>query len=217
VGGRTIGRPAAIVAIAWPFVSPEREPPEPALSNEQRRRLELELRDGAERRLERVADLVADLDPELKRSLLAAQAELRELARGIHPAVLTEHGLGEALAELASRSPVPVHVEAVPGRLPRPVEVTAYFICSEALANVAKYANASRARVSVRVVEDVVRIEIVDDGAGGADPSRGSGLRGLADRVEALGGALHISSRPNAGTTVSASLPVAAAADPLPV
>jgi signal transduction histidine kinase len=134
-------------------------------------------------------------------------AELRELARGIHPAVLIDRGLEPAITALASRSPVPVTAEADEERLPPPVEIAAYFVVSEALTNVAKYAQASAAEVSVRRVDDVVRIEIADDGVGGADASRGSGLSGLADRVSALDGTIAIASPPGGGTRVHVEIP----------
>jgi len=134
-------------------------------------------------------------------------AELRELARGIHPAVL-EHGLDAALGSLANRSTVPTTVACeTSGRLPEAVELAAYFVASEALANVAKYSRATQATVRVWQTGPTATIEIADDGIGGADDSRGSGLRGLADRVEALDGRLRVVSPPGAGTTVTAELP----------
>jgi signal transduction histidine kinase len=186
----------------------------------ERRRLERNLHDGAQQRLVAIAlhlrllknrvgddpsanELVTTASEELARSL----AELRELARGIHPAVL-EHGLAAALDSLASRSTVATTLSYEPdGRLPEPVELAAYFVASEALANVAKYARADRAAIRVWRAGDVASIEIADDGAGGADDSLGSGLRGLADRVEALDGRLWVISPPGRGTTVTAELP----------
>jgi signal transduction histidine kinase len=133
--------------------------------------------------------------------------ELRELARGIHPAVL-DQGLDVALEALARRSEVPATVLYEPGgRLPEPVAFAAYFVASEALANVVKYAHASAARVSLLRTGTGVVIEITDDGVGGADPAGGSGLRGLADRVEALDGNLSVLSAPSGGTIVVAKLP----------
>ncbi len=176
---------------------------------EQRRALEQELHEGAHRRLERVAELVSDIDTDLERQLQEAQAELREFARGIHPAALTDGGLAAALAELAAASPVPVQLDTLEGRLPPPVEATAYFVCSEALANTAKYAGASRARVRAVLDETHLRVEVSDDGVGGADPAGGSGIRGLVDRVESLGGRLSVESTRTAGTTVVADLPLA--------
>ena len=191
-----------------------------AAGDAERRRLERNLHDGAQQRLvaislqlrllqNRIGDdpsaaaLVTTASDELARSL----SELRELARGLHPAVL-EHGLGPALDSLASRAPVPTTVSCdVGGTVPEAVELAAFFVASEALANVAKYAGASHAAVSVTRDATSVRIEIADDGIGGADDSLGSGLRGLADRVEALDGRLFVTSPPGAGTTVTAELP----------
>jgi hypothetical protein len=180
----------------------------------QRRGLERRLRRGAEQRLGRVAELVAGSGPPLAEvavGLAAARAELREFARGVHPAALVEGGLAAALAELAERSPVPVEVTAPSGRLPAAVEAAAYFVCSEALANIAKYAQASQASVRLETGDGVLTVEVADDGAGGADPAGGSGLRGLADRVEALGGQLRLDSPPGRGTRLTAELPLAEA------
>jgi signal transduction histidine kinase len=153
-------------------------------------------------------ELVVLLDhaqEELKTSL----AELRELARGIHPAVLTERGLEAAVQMLVQRAPVPVTVEAKgAGRLPEPVESAAYFVVSEGLANVAKYAQATQASVAVRRDDDRVTIEVADDGVGGADTANGSGLRGLADRVAALDGTLTLESPAGRGTQLRAEIPV---------
>ena len=135
-------------------------------------------------------------------------ADLRDLAGGLHPRALTEDGLAAALASLARRSPVPVELAVPAERLPAEVEVAAYFVCSEALANVAKYASASRAVVRVTADDRAALVEVVDDGVGGADPAQGSGLRGLADRVEALGGALRLESPPGVGTRLAAELPL---------
>jgi signal transduction histidine kinase len=176
-------------------------------ADEQRRRLEQDLRDGAERRLAHVATLVAG-DPELRVQLAGAQAELRELARGIHPAALTEHGLGDALRELATRSPVPVDVAVRPERFPPAIEAAAYFVCSESLANAAKHASATRVRIAVAQRDGRLRVEVDDNGVGGADPAAGSGLRGLADRLEALGGRLQVVSDAGAGTRVVGEFPL---------
>jgi signal transduction histidine kinase len=191
-----------------------------AAGDAERRRLERNLHDGAQQRLvaislqlrllqNRLGDdpaatqLVTTASAELAESL----SELRELARGMHPAVL-EHGLAAALDALAIRSTVPTTVSCDTGeRLPDPVELTAYFVASEALANVAKYSHASHASVRVWRSDGHASIEIADDGVGGADDSRGSGLRGLADRVEALDGRLRVVSPAGAGTTVTAELP----------
>jgi signal transduction histidine kinase len=175
----------------------------------QRRQLERELRDGAERRLAHMAELLDACGPEfddVRRDLDAARSDVREFARGIHPAVLTDSGLAPALGELAARSPVPATVEAPPGRWPPAIEAALYFVCSEALTNIAKYARASRASVVVDQRGDHLRVAVADDGVGGADPSTGSGLRGLADRVEALGGRLEVASRPGHGTRVLAEI-----------
>ena len=141
--------------------------------------------------------------------LTLALAELRELARGIHPAVLSDRGLEPALAALAGRSPVPVEVARTPDeRLPPAVEAAAYFVVAEALTNVAKYAAASQARISISRTNGHAVVEVADDGVGGADPARGSGLRGLADRVSALDGTLELRSPQGAGTVLRASIPV---------
>jgi len=187
----------------------------------ERRRLERNLHDGAQQRLVAIALQLRILqgrirrDPEAAEELAAAAgdelalslAELRELARGIHPAVL-EHGLAAALESLASRSPVPTTV-ACDLQLSEPLELAAYFVASEALANVAKYSRATSASVRIWRAGDMARIEIADDGVGGADASSGSGLRGLADRVEALDGRLSVVSPLGAGTIVAAELPCA--------
>jgi signal transduction histidine kinase len=187
----------------------------------ERRRLERDLHDGAQSRLValalllRTARLRAKGDEELEElldrgieELKTSLTELRELARGIHPAVLTERGLEPALYALAARATVPVAIEEVPGeRLPEAVESTIYFVVSEALANVSKYARASHASVSVREEENRILIEVADDGVGGADATRGSGLRGLQDRVAVLDGLLAVDSPPGFGTTLRAELP----------
>ena len=188
-----------------------------------RRKLERDLHDGAQSRLValaltlRMARNRAGQDKELATLLDLAQeelktslAELRELARGIHPAVLTERGLEAAVQTLVQRAPVPVTVEATcAGRLPEPVESAAYFVVSEGLANVAKYAQATQASVAVRREDDRVTIEVADDGVGGADTANGSGLRGLADRVAALDGTLTLESPAGRGTQLRAEIPVA--------
>jgi signal transduction histidine kinase len=190
--------------------------------DEERRRLERNLHDGAQQRLlslglalqlararlhpdmNGAAELLDDADDELR----AALDELRELARGIHPAVLTEQGLGPAVRSLAERSAVPVTIASLPGRrLPAPAEAATYFLVSEALANVAKYAHASSVRVSVADTDGGVLIDVDDDGVGGADPARGSGLRGLTDRVHALDGELTLDSPPGHGTHLHAAIP----------
>ena len=136
-------------------------------------------------------------------------ADVRRLAAGLHPRELATGGLAGALEALAARSPVPVELAlSLPEQLSAEVERTAYFVCSEGLANVAKYAEALRARIAIDRSGERVRVEVSDDGRGGADPGAGSGLRGLADRVEALGGALRIDSPPGAGTRLVAELPL---------
>jgi signal transduction histidine kinase len=188
----------------------------------ERRRLERDLHDGAQSRLValavklRLARMKAEAEPEVARlldesaaELQAGLDELRELARGIHPAVLTDRGLGPALEGLASRAPLPVEIEAVPeGGLPDAAATAVYFVVSEALTNVAKYAHADRATVAVRRVGDDVVVEVSDDGVGGADAARGSGLRGLSDRVAALDGRLELHSPAGEGTRVRAEIPV---------
>jgi len=177
----------------------------------ERRRLERELRQGAERRLARVTDLLADRGPpvaDLQRELQAARAALTEFGRGVHPRTLTETGLAAALAELRARCPVPVQVTAPAQRLAPAVEAAVYYVCSEALTNVAKYAQASQAVINVERRAGLLVVEVQDDGVGGADPTRGSGLRGLADRVQALQGRLDVDSPPGGGTQLRAELPL---------
>jgi signal transduction histidine kinase len=186
-----------------------------------RRRIERDLHDGAQQRLVSLSvtlnlarkqaepdTRIATLLDSAMAELTAGLAELRELARGIHPAVLTERGLEPALESLAARSPVPVVVDLViEERLPGAVEAAAYFVVMEALTNVAKYASAESAEVVVREGAREVVVEVRDDGVGGADPRAGSGLAGLADRVAALGGRLGVESPPGGGTVVRAVLP----------
>jgi signal transduction histidine kinase len=187
----------------------------------ERRRVERNLHDGAQQRLVTLSLALAmlrerpDADPatasaladawgELKRAI----EELRELARGIHPAILTEEGLAAAAESLADRSSLPVRVRTeLDGRLPEPIEATAYFVIGEALANVTKYSDASAAVVEVSEGNGRLRVEVRDDGRGGADPSRGSGLRGLEDRVAAVGGTLRVDSPPGRGTSVVVEIP----------
>ena len=137
-----------------------------------------------------------------------AIAELRELARGIHPAILTEEGLPAAVEALADRSALPVQLAAdFAGRLPGPIEATAYFVVAESLANVTKYARASGALVELSRCNGTLRVAVTDDGVGGADASRGSGLRGLEDRVCAVRGSFRVDSPPGGGTRVLAEIP----------
>jgi PAS domain S-box-containing protein len=189
----------------------------------ERRRLERNLHDGAQQRLvslaltlrlahERISDSAGDAPELLDRAaeeLALALAELRELARGIHPAVLSERGLGPALEGVVARAPVRVELTALPdGRVPEAVEAAAYYVVSEALVNVARYANASRATVSIAPVDGRLVVEIADDGVGGADSAKGTGLRGLADRVEALDGRLELESERGGGTRLRAEIPL---------
>jgi signal transduction histidine kinase len=195
-------------------------------TDDARRRIERDLHDGAQQRLVAVAlslRLVArSAEPATAAAiegciedLLAALAELRELARGLHPVVLTERGLLAALEMLAARSPVPVILDArLDGRLPPVHEAALYFVAAEALTNVAKYAEASAAEVALHGDDRWAEIAVADDGVGGARTDAGSGLRGLCDRVEALGGRLTLASAPGAGTTVRARVPTAKAAPP---
>jgi PAS domain S-box-containing protein len=188
----------------------------------ERRRLERNLHDGAQQRLVslslalRLAQAKLAADSEGAGDILSAAgdeltlalAELRELARGIHPAMLTDRGLGAAVESLATRAPVPIEVTAMPDeRLPAPVEAAAFYVISEALANIGKYAQASVARISVTSVDGHAVVVIADDGVGGADPMRGSGLRGLVDRVEALDGRLEVESPVGEGTRIVAEIP----------
>jgi signal transduction histidine kinase len=193
--------------------------------DDERRRLEERLRVGAQQRL---ADLAAALEhvpaggsPEtlakVERAhdqLARTRAEVSELAAGLHPRELANDGLAGALAGLQQRSPIPVELSVPAQRLPADVEVAAYFVCSEALANVAKYAPGARCVVRVTVNRGWVRVEVADDGGGGADLARGTGLRGLTDRVEALGGSLGLDSPPGAGTRLVAELPLEVSGSP---
>ncbi len=190
-------------------------------ADETRERLERNLHDGAQQRLVSVSVVLrlaaAKLPeaPDAARTLIAgaseeltlALEELRDLARGLHPAVLTKHGLEPALEALASRAPLPVRVSnELESRLPAPVEAAVYYVVSESLTNVAKYAQASRVDVRLTSVAGVVRIEVVDDGIGGADIGGGSGLLGLADRIETVGGRFGVESRPGEGTRIWAEV-----------
>jgi signal transduction histidine kinase len=189
----------------------------------ERRRLERNLHDGAQQRLVslslalRLAQARLRDDPDGAETLLAGAAdeltqaigELRELARGIHPAVLTDRGLSAALEALAARAPLPVELStSLDDPLPGPVEAAAYYVVAEALTNVAKYAEASAVQVRAERQNGRVSVEVADDGVGGADPARGSGLRGLADRVEALDGLLEVESAAGGGTRITAVIPL---------
>jgi signal transduction histidine kinase len=191
-----------------------------AARDAQRQDLQQELADGVARRLRLVRDLLGPARRqrvlaaggpgglrEVVRELDLADAELQELAAGIHPALLTEQGLRPALTALAGRSPVPVQLSVLPERLPASMAAGVYFTCSEALANVAKYAHASSVTIEVAHVDRALRVVVADDGVGGADLARGSGLVGLKDRAEALGGRLTVTSPAGAGTTVEVLIP----------
>ncbi len=188
----------------------------------ERRRLERNLHDGAQQRLVslaldlRMVDVLLEKDPATAHErltaaqdqLASALAELRELARGIHPAILTDRGLGPALEGLVARAPVPVEITDLPEeRLAAPVEAAAYYVVAEAITNVAKYAQASNVTVSVRRENGHATVVVADDGIGGADPALGTGLRGLADRLEALDGHLQVESPAARGTCISAEIP----------
>ena len=194
-----------------------------AAADQARRRIERDLHDGAQQRLVSLALQLraaqAEVPPELGElgadlARAAAEAtgaleEVREIARGIHPAVLAEGGLRLALKALARRSPIPVDLQVrADRRLPEPVEVSAYYVIAEALTNAARHARASTVTVTVEVAGDVLRVAVRDDGDGGADFARGTGLAGLKDRVEALGGRLFLHSPPGAGTSLRAELPL---------
>lgn len=193
--------------------------------DEQRRRIERDIHDGAQQRLValalelRVAQrrFGGELDPEAEAvleqavgELQLAVSELRELARGVHPAILTEEGLGPALESLAGRTPLPTRVVAAPAeRLPAEIEAAAYFVACEALANAVKHADASNVTITAARADGDLVVEVADDGRGGARVESGTGLRGLADRVEAYGGRLDVASPPGGGTRVRAELPCA--------
>ena len=188
----------------------------------ERRRVERNLHDGAQQRLVTLSLSLAMLRDQMDNDqaiseavdtaaaeLNGAIAELRELARGIHPAILTEEGLAPAVGSLAERAPVRVDVTSnLDGRLPETVEAAAYFVVSEALANVAKYARAGIVTVTIANRDGSLAVAVADDGVGGADPEHGSGLLGLVDRVAAVGGTLRVESPPGRGTTVTAEIPV---------
>jgi signal transduction histidine kinase len=194
-----------------------------ASSDETRRRIERDLHDGTQQRLVSLGlaaraaaasvppeqgDLRADLD-RIATGMVDAVGELQELSRGIHPAIVSSGGLGPALRTLARRSPIPVELDlATDIRLPEPIEVALYFVASEAMANTAKHAHASRIEVALATENSSLVLSIRDNGIGGADPTGGSGLVGLADRVEALGGSVEVRSRPGDGTHITAELPL---------
>jgi signal transduction histidine kinase len=192
-------------------------------ADQTRRRIERDLHDGVQQRLVSLAlgqrsalAMVPPESPELQArlsrvadGLAGALEELQEIARGIHPAILAQGGLAAALKILARRSAVPVELEVRAGtRLPEPVEVAAYYVVSEALTNTAKHAHASAVHVAVEARDGVLELSIRDDGRGGAEPARGSGLIGLTDRVDALGGTIEVASPVGAGTTLLIRLPI---------
>lgn len=194
-----------------------------AASDEARRGIERDLHDGTQQRLVSLALAAraaeAELPPRsrdvrekfsrIAAGLAAAVEELQELSRGIHPAILSDAGLGPALEALALRSPIPVELEVMTEkRFSEPVEVAVYFVASESLANAAKHSRSTRIDVALTVKNQGLLLSVCDDGIGGADPGRGSGLVGLRDRVEALGGSLEITSEPGVGTSLVAALPI---------
>jgi signal transduction histidine kinase len=194
-----------------------------AASDDARRRIERDLHDGTQQRLVTLAlelreardAIPAELGEvghrveHVEDGLRDVLEEVREIARGVHPAILSEGGLAPAVKSLARRSGLPVELDLdVQGRLPEPVEVAAYYVVSEALTNAAKHAGASVARVGLESQDGTLRVSIRDDGVGGADPARGSGLVGMGDRVEALGGRVQLASPPGGGTSLLVELPV---------
>jgi signal transduction histidine kinase len=198
-----------------------------ATADETRRRIERDLHDGAQQRLVSLALALraaqtavppglGDLEDKLTNvadGLVSVTDDLREMARGIHPAILSEGGLAPALKTLARRSTVPVQIDMhTDARLPERVEVAAYYVVSEALTNAAKHAHASLVQVSGETSGQVLHLHVRDDGTGDADPARGSGLIGLRDRVEALGGTITVHSPAGAGTSLHAKLPLSDAA-----
>ena len=189
----------------------------------ERQRLERNLHDGAQQRLVtlavqlRIAQECLRDDPAAAEAMLddvgeelkLALEELRELARGLHPAILTDRGLEPALRSLANRAPFPVRIVGVPSvRLGEAVEAAIYYVVAESLTNAAKHANASEASVEISTTSETVVVEIRDNGRGGANLALGSGLQGLADRVEALGGQLQVQSHTGGGTVIRAELPL---------
>jgi signal transduction histidine kinase len=201
-----------------------------AAADTARRRIERDLHDGAQQRLVSLAlqlrrstqtsprpgtdALVTQMDL-VAEEITGVLGDLREIARGIHPAILAEGGLRPALTTLARRSAVPVRLDLdFDRRLPEPVELAAYYVINEALANTAKHAHATSMGVRVAADSELLRIYVRDDGDGGADPARGSGLTGLRDRVEALGGTLQVTSPPGTGTTLDVALPLSAPTHP---
>jgi signal transduction histidine kinase len=194
-----------------------------AAADEMRRRIERNLHDGTQQRLVTLALQLRNVRDELPPDLAALGAELsdiedglaglleelREISRGLHPPTLSDHGLGPALRSLARRAALPVDLTiGVPKRLPEPLEVAAYYVVSEALANAAKHSGASGAEVRIELAADRLTVHVRDDGIGGADPARGSGLVGLRDRVEAVGGTMTLTSPSGNGTALLVELPL---------
>jgi signal transduction histidine kinase len=199
-----------------------------AAADESRRRIERDLHDGAQQQLVTLAIALQRAQAKIPSALDEVRAdvgrvadgltgavnELRDLSRGIHPAILTEGGLSPALKALGRRSPVRVKLDmGFEHRLPDQVEVAAYYTVSEALTNASKHARAARVWVSLQVEDNMLGLSIRDDGVGGADASRGSGLTGLRDRIEALGGKIQLNSPSGAGTLIDVEIPIAGPAD----
>jgi signal transduction histidine kinase len=194
-----------------------------AAADDARRRIERDLHDGAQQRLvslglklrmaeDSVPAGLDDLRAEMSDAVTGLNEiakELQEISRGIHPAILSSGGLGPALKALARRCTVPTALDiAIPRRLPDPVEITAYYVVAEALANAAKHAEASEVRVYAEATETTLRLRICDDGIGGADPNKGSGLMGLKDRTEVIGGRMRMTSVPGSGTSIDITIPL---------
>jgi signal transduction histidine kinase len=187
----------------------------------ERRRIERDLHDGAQQRLVALAMRLdqaregsagaAALIDATTTELLVAIKEVRDLAHGLHPTILTDAGLAAAVEALAERTPFPVTAHVTDARFPTEVEVAAYFVIAEGFTNIARYANATEARVEVAAQDGQLQVTVADNGRGGADPAAGSGLRGLADRLAAIGGDLNVTSAPGAGTTLTARLPTGTA------
>jgi len=201
-----------------------------ASADEARLRLARDVHDGAQQRLvhallrlNQARAAIEETDSTTATRLLdesfvqvqTANAQLRELAHGILPAALTRGGLRDGVQSLLRHAPLPVDVEVLAGRLPEQVETTAYFVIAEALTNVIKHAGADRTRVRAFAQGDRLEVEVSDDGRGGADPDDGSGLTGLIDRVEAVGGSMTVSSPPGGGTVLSITLPIEPSATPV--
>jgi signal transduction histidine kinase len=188
----------------------------------ERRRIERDLHDGAQQRLvalamrldqarEGTAGAAALIDSTTA-ELLTAIKEVRDLAHGLHPTILTESGLAAAVDALAERTPFPVTASVTEDRFPTEVEAAAYYVIAEGLTNIARYADATEARVDVMAFDGRLQVTVADNGRGGADPTAGSGLRGLADRLAAVGGEFKVASSPGAGTTLTARVPIGGSA-----